>query len=377
MSRLRILHLVTRSQRRGAEIVALELARQLDALGHDDRVLALGPAFDGSIEAELPPLLPRPNVGITASVRLRRALRRELERRPVDLVLAHGGRPFEIAVLARRGAAPVIVWQRILPFPAAMWNPARRAWWRRLARAGDAAVVLTSDLASELRRVDFRGPIWTIQNFRDPTVFADLDRLAAGAALRADLLVEPEVALIGLVGHLIEQKRPERALEVLAAVHERGESAHLVVAGDGPLRETFEQDATDRGLSAFVHLLGERRDIDVVLGGIDLLVSTSASEGVPGVLIEALMAGCPVVAMRVGGVATVVDDGATGMLVEPGDVVAMAEGVVKLLRDSSLRARFGEAGRRRSDDFSARTAAQEYAARFEGLIGTEPSAPPA
>jgi glycosyltransferase involved in cell wall biosynthesis len=374
MSRLRILHLVTRSQRRGAEVVALELARQLDALGHDDRVLALGPAFDGSIEADLLPLLSRPHVGITASLSLRRALRHELDRRPVDLVLAHGGRPYEIALLARRGAAPLIVWQRILPFPATMSNPARRAWWRRLARAGDAAVVLTSDLESELRRLDFRGPIWTIQNFRDAATFADLDRRAAGAALRAELQVEAEVALIGLVGHLIEQKRPERALEVLAGVRARGAPAHLVVAGDGPLRERFEQATADRGLSAFVHVLGERRDIDVVLGGIDLLLSTSASEGVPGVLIEASMAGCPVVAMRVGGVATVVDDGATGVLVEPGDVAAMAEGVVKLLRDPPLRERFGEAARRRSDDFSARTAAQVYAARFEELIGTEPSA---
>ena len=234
--------------------------------------------------------------------------------------------------------------------------------------------MLTSDLESELRRLDFRGPIWTIQNFRDAATFADLDRRAAGAALHAELQVEAEVALIGLVGHLIEQKRPERALEVLAGVRERGAPAHLVVAGDGPLRERFEQATADRGLSAFVHVLGERRDIDVVLGGIDLLLSTSASEGVPGVLIEALMAGCPVVAMRVGGVATVVDDGATGVLVEPGDVAAMADGVVKLLRDSPLRERFGEAGRRRSDDFSARTAARVYAARFEELIGTEPSA---
>jgi glycosyltransferase involved in cell wall biosynthesis len=374
MSRLRILHLVTRSQRRGAEIVALELARQLDALGHDDRVVALVPAFDGSIEADLPALVPRPNAGILASIPLRRALRRELELRPVDLVLAHGGRPFEIAILARRGAAPFVVWQRILPFPATMWNPARRAWWRRLARAGDGAVVLTSDLESELQRLDFRGPIWTIENFRDAGSFADLDRREAAATLRGEVGIGPEVPIIGLVGHLIEQKRPDRALDVFAGVHARGESAHLVVAGDGPLRTRFEQDAAARGLSAFVHVLGERRDVDVVLGGIDLLVSTSAAEGVPGVLIEALMAGCPVVAMRVGGIATVVEDGVTGILVDPGDITTMVERIVGLLRDAPLRQQLGEAGRRRSDDFSARRAALIYAARFEELGGTEPSA---
>jgi glycosyltransferase involved in cell wall biosynthesis len=375
MSPLRILHLVTRSQRRGAEVVALELARQLDALGHDDRVVALVPGFDGAVEPELPPLRRRPNVGIVASLPLRRALRRELDRRPVDLVLAHGGRPFEIAVLARHRAKPVVVWQRILPFPEVVWSPLRRAWWRRLARAGDGAVVLTNELESELLRLGFRGPIWKIQNFRDSGPFVGLDRRVAAAALRAELAIAPDTGVIGLVGHLIEQKRPDRALDVLAGVHARGEPAHLVVAGDGPLRERFERDASAKGLASFVHLLGERRDVDVVLGGIDLLVSTSQAEGVPGVLIEALMAGCPVVAMRVGGVAAVVEDRATGILVGAGDVTAMTERVVELLRDAALRERLGAAARRRSDDFSAQRAAREYAARFEELLGrAEPDA---
>ena len=249
----------------------------------------------------------------------------------MDLVLAHGGRPFAIAVRARPRPEPLVVWQRILPFPAAMWRPLRRSWWRRLANAGAGAVVLTDDLGAELRRLGFRGPIWKIQNFRASTPFADLDRQEAAAALRAEIGVAAEVGVIGLVGHLIEQKRPDRALDVLAGVHARGEHAHLVVAGDGPLRERFDRDAATRGLGACVHLLGERRDVGAVLGGIDLLVSTSAAEGEPGVLIEALMAGCPVVAMRVGGVATVVEDGVTGILVDAGDVTAMSERVVELL----------------------------------------------
>jgi len=379
MSRLRILHLVTRSQRRGAEVVALELARQLDGLGHDDRVVALVPGFDGSVLPELPALRRRPDDGLVAFVPLRRALRRELERRPVDLVVAHGGRPFEIAVLARRRGRPLVVWQRILPFSEAMWRPLRRAWWRRLAPAGDAAVVLTSDLASELLRLGFRAPIWEIRNFRDPAPFVDLDRGVAAAALRAELGVAPGTALIGLVGHLIEQKRPDRALDVLAAAHARGELAHLVVAGTGPLRERFETDASARGLGAYVHLLGERRDVDVVLGGIDVLVSTSQAEGVPGVLIEALMAGCPVVAMRVGGVAEVVEDRSTGFLVDAGDVTEMAERVVDLLRDAELRNRLGAEARRRSHDFSAQGAARVYSARFEELLagaGPNRGAPP-
>lgn len=370
MAPLRILHLVTRSQRRGAEVVALELARQLDALGHDNRVVALGPAFDGTVEASLPPLVRRPDLGMGALFSLRRALRHELALRPVDIVLAHGGQPFEIAVLAGsgRGSSPLVVWQRILPFPAAMWKPPRRRWWSSLARRGAGAVVLTDDLRVELERLSFRGPIWTIQNFRDAEVFAGLDRGAASAALRAELGIAADVGIIGLVGHLIEQKRPERALDVLARVRGRGSDAQLVVAGDGPLREPMEHDARALGLEGAVHMLGERRDVDAVLGGIDVLISTSASEGVPGVLIEALMAGCPVVAMNVGGIASVVDDGVTGVLVGAGDAGALADQVVALLGDPGRRAAFTAASRRRSDEFSAATAAREYAARFADLL---------
>ncbi|MDQ1382352.1 MAG: hypothetical protein QOJ71_3071 [Actinomycetota bacterium] len=381
MARLRILHLVTRSQRRGAEIVALELARQLDALGHDDRVVALAPAFDGSTDPALPPLVGRAHVGASARYSLRRALRRDLARHPADVVLAHGGTPFQIAVGARRAPAPLVVWQRILPFPAAMWRLPRRAWWTRLARRGDGAVVLTDDLETELHRLGFRAPIWTVQNFRDAEAFVGLDRAAAGAALRAELGIPHGAPVIGLVGHLVDQKRPERALDVIAGARARGEPAHLVIAGDGPLREQLEHDVAIRALAPFVHLLGERRDVPTVLGGIDLLVSTSASEGVPGVLIEALMAGCPVVAMRVGGIATVVEHHVTGVLVEPGAVDALTDQVVELLRDPPRRAAMSAAGRSRADRFSARAAARIYAERFEGLLGgREPestAAPPA
>jgi glycosyltransferase involved in cell wall biosynthesis len=189
-------------------------------------------------------------------------------------------------------------------------------------------------------------------------------------------LAIPDAApIIGFVGHLVEQKRPERALDVIAGTRARGEAAHLVVAGDGPLREQLEREVTTRALAPFVHMLGERRDVAAVLGGIDVLISTSASEGVPGVLIEALMAGCPVVALRVGGIATVVDDGVTGLLVEPGALDALADRVAELLRDPSRRDAMSAAGRSRGEMFSARAAARVYAARFEGLLGGRESTP--
>jgi glycosyltransferase involved in cell wall biosynthesis len=196
-----------------------------------------------------------------------------------------------------------------------------------------------------------------------------VDRDAAAVALRAELGVSRTVGLIGFVGHLIAQKRPDRALDALAAMHRLGEQAHLVVAGDGPLRNQFELDVVDRGLVGFVHVLGHRNDIPQILAAIDVVILTSDSEGLPGVLIEAQMAGCPVVTVPVGGVRDLVDDGETGFVVDDLDPEMLARRVVDLLRDPQLRKRMGERGRRRAVRFSSARAAGTYAARLAEVVG--------
>src|SRR6478736_5998996 len=176
-----MLHLVARSQRRGAELVALELARGLDARGHENRVRALELGFDGRADPDLPALTNRSDGGLWTLVLGARALRRDLARAPVDVVLAHGGRAVEAAIGPRPHGRPALVWQRILGFPPQIWRPVRRTWWRAVVRRVDAAIVLTDDLAAELHRLGFRGPIWTIPNFRAEERFVGIDRAAEAA----------------------------------------------------------------------------------------------------------------------------------------------------------------------------------------------------
>jgi glycosyltransferase involved in cell wall biosynthesis len=368
MGALRILHLVTRSQRRGAELVAVELARGLDSLGHTNRVLALSLGFDGGEDVDLPPLTRRSDDGFRALWLGARALRRHLALEPVDILIAHGGRAVEAAVLARRRRRPIIVWQRILGFPPHMWRPIRRLRWRTIVRRIDAAVALTPDLGEELERLGFKGPVWAIPNFRDPEPFVAVDRDEAAKALRTDLDIPPAAGLIGFVGHLIAQKRPDRALDVLVAMHRLGERAHLVVAGDGPLRGQFEQDVMTRELGDFVHVLGHRNDIPQILAALDVFILTSDAEGLPGVLIEAQMAGCPVVTVPVGGVRDLVDDGETGIVTDGLDPEELATRVIELLRDPHLRFRLGERARRRAVRFSSTRAAGTYAARLAEML---------
>jgi glycosyltransferase involved in cell wall biosynthesis len=367
MRSLRILHLVTRSQRRGAEIAAVELAHELDALGHHNTVVALAPAFDGSTEPGVPPLSNHPAIGGIRFVASVWRVRRFLRRNPVDVVLAHGGDPAQVAAFARR-RRPAVAWQRILDFPREFWTSPHRRWWQLVVRRIDAAFALTPELASEVERLGLGGPVWLVPNSRRPEPFLAVDRDAAGQRVRAEIGVGREVVLLGLVGALVEQKRPERALDVVQQLRNGGHAVHLVVAGDGPLRETLEADAQQRGLEDDVSFLGYRRDVADLLGGIDLLLLTSDVEGIPGVVIEAQMAGCPVVTFPLGRVAEVVDDGTTGVVLQQPDVPAMVDATATLVRDAATRMRMSEAARTHACEFATERIAARYSAHLTELV---------
>ncbi|HEX6420779.1 MAG TPA: glycosyltransferase [Acidimicrobiales bacterium] len=365
---MRILHLVSRSHVRGVELAALELADELDRLGHSNHVVALSRAFDGGQEPRLETLSRSAANSVREFPVWAWRLRRLLAEEPVDVVMAHGGWTPHVAALTVRRGGPLLVWQRILPFVDKIWNPALRRVQSAVARRFDAGVALTDDMADELRRLGFRGPVWTIPNFRKPDRFLAVDRDEAAARLRAEVGVPADVALIGYVGHLIDQKRPDRLLDVMAHLGARGCSAHLVVAGTGPLAEHLVARAERLGVAGAVTFLGHRSDVEWVFGGVDLSLLTSESEGIPGVAVEAVMSGCPMVTVPVGGVAQVIEDGVNGIVLDSFEPAAMAEAVAGLLADEDRRAAMSEAGRKRADGLSAASTAAVYAERLTAAL---------
>ena len=98
-----------------------------------------------------------------------------------------------------------------------------------------------------------------------------------------------------------------------------GSPARFIIVGDGGLRDSLQNFASELGIGERVRFLGWRQDMLPVYAGLDLLALTSDNEGTPVALIEGMAAGVPVVATAVGGVPDVVRDGATGRLVSAGD----------------------------------------------------------
>lgn len=355
---VRILHLVGRSHHRGAELVALELARELDGLGHRNRLLAVGAGHEGGTVDDLPALTgavrQHPGELVVAAWKLRRSLRGQ----PADVVLAHGGAALQVAVLGGRGRP--LVHQLIMGMPVRERGRLWHRWWRHLLGRCDAVVSLTDALTAEVRSLGYRGPVELIANARSTARFEGLDRVEAAARLRSEVGVDDGTPLVGFVGHLVTQKRPDVAVEVVGRLRDRGVPAHLVLAGGGPLADEVATLVDRLALADRVALLGHRPDVEQVLAGVDLLVLPSDDEGMPGVAIEAQMAGCPVVAFPVGGVAEVVGHGETGLVLADHDPGAMADAVADLLADPDELVAMGAAARVRSQRFSMATAAQRY-----------------
>src|SRR5260221_446161 len=190
---------------------------------------------------------------------------------------------------------------------------------------------------------------------------------AAGArdAVRARLGIPPEAPLLLAAGRLVRKKGFEYLIDALPKV-----DAHLAIAGDGDLAEELRARAYGAGVADRVHFLGDlpQGAVGDWFAGADVAVAPSVRDdsgnvdGLPNTVLEALASGTPLVSTSAGGIASVVDDGRTGVIVPQRDAGALADALGGLLRDPDRRAGLGRAGRAL---VQARFGWEAVAARFE------------
>lgn len=163
-------------------------------------------------------------------------------------------------------------------------------------------------------------------------------------------------------------KNHSMLLEAFSEAFSEGEKVHLLLAGDGQLKATLMRKAQE-GRPDRIHFLGERSDIPNILNAADVFVLASDLEGNPLSVMEAMAAKKPVVATAVGGIPELVNDGTTGILVEPGDSSALVQAMRGLVDDSKRREEMGQQARVRAEAcFSARAMASSYAELYNELL---------
>ncbi len=323
---MRVLSLIQKPQRRGAETFAADLNRWLRSEGHDARLLSLY-RHDGA-RLKLGPLdvlLDGDEAGVqerALDVRLVARLISEVRRFRPDVVMANGGRTLKYAAAVRWVSPAKTLWvYRNIDSP--------RFWLKTgLARVGmpllvrgtfDAAIGVSQATLAEVRAIyGFHDASEAIENGIDFGRIASRDR-DAGA------VVAPGRLKILWAGAMGAQKRPDIALAVLARLDK---DVSLTMLGEGPWLARVERLVVSQGLAARVRLLGNRQDIGDLMRAVDIFLLTSDTDGIPAVVLEAQHCGVPVVAFDVGGLRECVVPGTTGALVPHGDQMAMVAAIV-------------------------------------------------
>ena len=346
MRRLRICHLITELRAGGAERWVYELATRLDRRRFDVQVAALrgGQVADWLAGAGVKVTV----IGMRRKWHLWKlpALPRLLAQERIDLLHTH----LFHADLAGRPAAR-LAGVRHLVHTVQTAEGRFRPWQFAFARAAAGwcdRIICVSHAVRDFHAARSGLPerdYVIIPNAVDPAAYAPDPH--ARDRLRDQWGIDDDQVLIAIVAKLRYEKGLDVLLEAMELVARRGQAVRLVVAGDGPQRRSAERFLAARDGGRLTRMLGFRRDVAAVLSAADALVVPSRWEGFGLAAAEAMAAGLPVIATRVGGLPELVADERTGLLVPPEDPAALAQAIRRLAGDVELRRRLGAAGKQR------------------------------
>ncbi|MGH8518366.1 MAG: glycosyltransferase [Panacagrimonas sp.] len=360
---MRVLHVETGLHLYGGAQQVAFLLRDLAKQDGVESVLVCPPgaaigkhfAADSAVRVIETPCKGDADLGFVA--RLRRVLRAE---RP-DLLHLHSRRGADVlgAIAGRLCGVPVVLSRRVD-------NPEARAWVALKYRLHDRVIAISYGIADVLASEGVpASKLRVVRSSLDPAPWQAPESRAAFCA-EFGVPDDDDAVLIGVVAQLIERKGHRVLFEALRALPDR-KRLRVICFGQGPLRAALEREAADLGET--VRFAGFRSDLGRWLGALDLLVHPAYMEGLGVSLLQASAAGVPIIASRAGGMPEAVADEQTGLLVPPGDAVALAAALRRMLDDANLRQRLGAQGRARIErEFSVETMVEGNLAVYRELV---------
>jgi glycosyltransferase involved in cell wall biosynthesis len=231
-------------------------------------------------------------------------------------------------------------------------SAADRAFLARLTPEMDRLIAVSRSIEQKITREGRHGaPVELISNGVDLERYetqTPSDTLREAFGLAGSVPVGMSVPLVGIVARLEPEKGHPTILDAWPLVLRESPDARLLIVGEGSRRGPLEEQARELGLlgsSPRVVFTGRRDDVPAVLAALDVVVLPSYREAQGVSLLEAMALARPIVASRVGGIPEFVEDGVTGLLVEPRDPSALAGAIVRVLRDHALADALGRNGR--------------------------------
>jgi glycosyltransferase involved in cell wall biosynthesis len=335
----------------GAESLVLPFAKHLDRERYQLFVCSVGTIGSNALESELRGAgIAVTNLG-ARNLRDVAAFRRLLcfvREQRIDLVHAHlTYSAVWSALLSRITGIPSVASLHVAP--SATREQTKTARHRLLTNVRDrlmrfaldrwsSGVIMVSDA---LRQTYLAAGGLRAEKLRVVHNGIEIERFQRDRAeTRARLIRELDLPHDARIAVTVSVLRPAKGIEVLLDAVSLVPDVHFVIVGDGPKREEWSALAETNGIADRVRWAGFRSDVDAILAGCDLFVHPSLDDAFPTVLLEALAAGLPIVASRVGGIPEIVDHGVTGTLVPPGDAQQLAAAIRAVVpsRDAALAA---------------------------------------
>lgn len=364
---MKIIQLVTRRQRRGAEVFAADLSEQLLTRGHDIYFVGLYEPPSGDAKLTVPGAqnLDLNGALLPLNPLLVWQLKQLLDEIEPDLVQANGSDTLKYSALAKRLSRRQwpLVYRNISLASHWVRNPLQQKWIAWLFGAVDWVLSVSARSRQDFA-VTYGFPLARMSAVpRALRLDKEYDRATARTYLAEAGSVEArEGPFLIHVGSFTEEKNHRWLLGVFGQVLTARPNVHLFLVGDGPLRPEVEAEVAKRELAGNVHLLGYRTDVNRLVAGADLFVLPSLVEGIPGVVLEAGAQRVPTVATDVGGVREAVEHEESGLIVPSGNAEAFGQAIERFLSQPEERKRVGENAYRR---VHAHHDIQAIASRFE------------
>jgi len=346
---MKIMHLIDSGGFYGAEVMLLNLMIAQKKLGLEPVLYSMGNPGNGEKEIErrtrqqgIEVIVVRMGAGLNPyGVYL---ILLTAKTRCIDILHSHGYKGNILAGLIPKFVRklPLICtvhgWTNTTP----MSKLALYEWLdRRLLRYKDAVVAVNKLMLEDTRMATAKisaDRLFVINNGIDPDP-QDANTADTPEHLRIRDFTR-EGFIIGAIGRLSTEKAYAHLLEATALLHNDGHNVRLVIAGDGPLSDELNQIAAVLGIADIVLFAGYLANASQFLRYFDVLAISSLSEGLPITLLEAMRARVPVVSTRVGGIADVITDGKSGLLVPPANVQALSSALGRMLCEPAIRDTF-------------------------------------